>query len=61
VPGEQQLDAVRARRTEWIDAQLRSLSARDRARLAAAAPVLAKLAAMPDGDPADPARSGGTR
>lgn len=58
--GVDQLDAVRARRTEWIDAQLRSLSARDRARLAAAAPVLAKLAAMPDGDPVDPG-SGGTR
>jgi DNA-binding MarR family transcriptional regulator len=49
--GVEQLDAVRARRTEWIDAQLRALSARDRARLAAAAPVLARLAAMPDDGP----------
>ena len=64
--GAEQLDAVRARRTEWIDAQLRSLSARDLARLEAAAGVLAKLAAMPDTD-TDPdtgpgaAATGGSR
>ncbi len=57
--GVEQLDSVRARRTEWMDGRLRSLSARDRARLAAAAPVLARLAAMP-GDELGPTDASST-
>jgi DNA-binding MarR family transcriptional regulator len=45
--GSAQLEAVRERRTEWLDAQLRELSDDDRERLRAAADVLRRLAEGP--------------
>jgi len=41
--GVRQLEANRARRTAWLDARLRALSAADKARLAAAIDVVEKL------------------
>ncbi|HEY4333294.1 MAG TPA: MarR family transcriptional regulator [Ilumatobacteraceae bacterium] len=41
--GTEQLDAVRSRRTEWLESQLRALSADELNRLHAAADVLVKL------------------
>ncbi len=41
------LESMRTRRTEWLEAQLRSLPPRDLDRLAAAAEVLRRLAEAP--------------
>lgn len=46
--GTAKLDDVRSRRTEWLQSQLRSLSAADRAKLAAAADVLVRLTEAQD-------------
>ena len=47
--GSDELEDVRSRRTEWLEAQMRTLSADEMARLAAAAEVLAKLTGAPAG------------
>ena len=41
--GLEELETVRSRREEWLEMQIRSLTAEDLARLAAAADVLTKL------------------
>ncbi len=46
--GIAKLDDVRNRRTEWLQSRLRSLSALDRSKLAAAADVLVKLIEAPE-------------
>lgn len=46
--GIEQLDDVRHRRTEWLEAQLLALTDDELARLHAAADVLAKLTEMPE-------------
>jgi len=45
--GVRQLETNRARRTAWLDARLRALTAGDQARLAAAIDVLEKLTEEP--------------
>ncbi|MEO7397984.1 MAG: MarR family transcriptional regulator [Ilumatobacteraceae bacterium] len=49
--GLEQLDDVRTRRAEWLEGQLRSLTADELGRLAAAADVLAKLTDSGDTQP----------
>ena len=53
--GLEELDDVRSRRTEWLEAQMLALSADEFARLAAAADVLVKLTEAPaSGHPSEP-------
>lgn len=46
--GMEELDDVRSRRTQWLEAQMGDLTADELSRLSAAADVLAKLTRAPD-------------
>lgn len=59
--GIAKLDDVRNRRTEWLQSRLRSLSALDRSKLAAAADVLVKLIEAPEAPEAPEAHEAGAR